>query len=70
VEDLDDVEDGKVAAGARPRGARVRDWPDWLVGFPRVEEFEETLRRAGAHKVDVAHGDLDGRPVVRVMGEW
>ena len=68
VDDLDAVEDRESGP---ERAARTgSDWPDWLVGRPRLEELAELLRRAGARKLDVAHADLDGRPVVQVMGEW
>ena len=67
VEDLDELEDEE---GSRAHDARTADWPDWLVGRPRLEEFEGLLRASGARKIEVTHADLEGRPVVRVMGEW
>lgn len=70
-----DLADDGGAPGGPDRAERAErtgspEWPEWLVGRPRLAELERLLREAGARRIDVSHADLDGRPVVRVMGEW
>jgi SAM-dependent methyltransferase len=70
-DDLDSLEGpDDPGGGADADAGPESEWPDWLVGRPRLSEIEQLLHRAGARKTDVVHADLNGRPVVQVMGEW
>ena len=43
---------------------------EWLVGRPDLESFQAHLRRAGATGIDMVEFNRNGRPAVRVLGEW